>query len=151
MTAALSAGTANGVRTLRGQEQMTNEELKRVIRERTGLPMSLLNGKTAEENIAQARTLLEYKRDHSRAKSTAEKFGEWFNSETGETPQDGALNALAEIEEALRVADGGYPITQDGGDADVSNLPDPRSTGEQFAEWFGERTTFNPFTNESRF
>lgn len=126
---------------------MTLDVIKEMIEQRTGVPASLLTGETAEENIAQAKAILAYKREHEaqRPKSTREQFADWMDSRDGIEPQDEAGAALAEIEEAARVEAGGYPRIQDGGEIDTSNLPDGRPAREQFAEWLDKKTAFNPF------
>lgn len=129
---------------------MTVEELKQEIAQRTGVPAALLNGETAEENIAQAKALLAYKRecDEQRPKTTAEKFSDWLNAQAGEdAPQaapEAATTALEAATQATATA-GGYPIVRDGGEA--SGLPDPRPAREQFAEWLQKKTAFDPFTD----
>lgn len=140
---------------------MTTEELKQEIAQRTGIPAALLTGETAEENIAQAKALLAYKREHEvqRPKTTREQFADWHNEQMDErdrqkaaylgllyTPSqaDPAGAALAEIEERARLDAGGYPSLQDGGSVNV-NLGDTRSAKEQFADWLADRTAFDPF------
>lgn len=139
---------------------MTLEELKQEIAQRTGVPAVLLTGETAEENIAQAKAFLAYKREHEaqRPKTAAEQFADWFGGQMEErdrqqaatfglnyTPpeKDAAGAALAEIEERARVEAGGYPRINDSGE--VTGLPDPRSAREQFADWISDKTAFNPF------
>ena len=126
-------------------QKMTTEELKQEIAQRTGVPVVLLTGETAEENIAQAKAFLAYKREHEaqRPKSHAEQFKAWFNEQYGIEEQDEAGAALAQIEEQARLDAGGYPMTKDSGE--VTNMPDPRPAREQFAEWFGQKTAFDPF------
>lgn len=128
---------------------MTIDELKQQIEQRTGVPASLLNGETWEENIAQAKALLAYRKqgEAERPKSNAEKFGEWFNALQGVEEQDEAGAALNEIAEAARVDAGGYPSVNDGGNPYINGrqAPDGRSTAEQFAEWFSNKTAFDPF------
>jgi len=130
---------------------MTIEELKQAIEQRTGVPASLLTGETAEENIAQAKAMLAYKREHEqqRPKSTVEQFADWIGARLNEegTKKDPAGEALADIEEAVRVESGGYPMVQDGGQVDTSTMPDPRPAREQFADWVAQRTAFDPFTD----
>lgn len=140
---------------------MNTEELKQEIAQRTGIPAVLLTGETAEENIAQAKALLAYKREHEaqRPKTAAEQFSDWIGGQLEErdrqtaaafglqyTPpqKDEAGAALADIEERARVEAGGYPMLQDGGSVNV-NLGDGRSAREQFADWLGQRTAFDPF------
>lgn len=125
---------------------MTIEELKQEIARRTGVPVVLLTGETAEENIAQAKAFLAYKREHQaqQPKSHAEQFKAWFNEQYGIEEQDEAGAALAEIEEQTRLDAGGYPYLQDGGSVNV-NLGDTRSAKEQFTEWLGQQTALDPF------
>lgn len=124
---------------------MSIEELKQIIEQRTGVPASLLTGETAEENIAQAKAILAYKRDldTQTPKTARGQFVEWFNASQGKEAQDTAGAALAEIEDAARMEAGGYPAVQDSGE--VTGLPDPRPARDQFAEWFGQKSAFNPF------
>lgn len=128
---------------------MTLEELKQEIAGKTGIPATLLNGETAEENIAQAKALLAYRRqtESTRKKSTAEQFSEWFRAAQGVEETDEAGAALNDIAERARVDAGGYPCLNDGGDPYINGkeAPDGRSAAEQFAEWFADRTAFNPF------
>ena len=141
---------------------MTIEELKQTIEQRTGVPASFLTGETAEENIAQAKAFLAYKREYEqqRPKSTAEQFSDWIGGQLEERDRqtaaafglhyeapekDPAGAALADIEEAVRVEAGGYPMVKDGGQIDTSNMPDPRPAREQFADWLGQKTAFDPF------
>lgn len=126
---------------------MSIEELRQTIEQRTGVPASLLNGETAEENVAQAKALLAFKRDHeaTRPKTAAEQFAEWHRAQLGE-PQDEADAALEDIREAARVEAGGYPRTKDGGE--VTGMPDARPTREQFREWLEQRTAFDPFKQD---
>lgn len=141
---------------------MKIEDIKREIEQRAGVPASLLTGETVEENIAQAKALLAYKREYEqqRPKTTAEQFSDWIggkleekNRQTAaalglhyeESEADPAGAALAEIEEAARRDAGGYPIVPDGGQIDISRLPDARPAREQFADWFKKETAFDPF------
>lgn len=130
-------------------QKMTTEELKQEIAQRTGVPVVLLTGETAEENIAQAKAFLAYKREHEaqRPKSHAEQFKAWFNEQYGIEEQDEAGAALAQIEEQARLDAGGYPSLQDGGSVNV-NLGDTRSAKEQFADWLADRTAFDPFKTD---
>ncbi len=125
---------------------MTIDELKQTIEQRTGVPASFLTGETAEENIAQAKALLAYKREsqtQTQPKSNAQKFAEWLGAQAGAEPQDEASAALADVEEAARAEAGGYPLMNDGGE--VTGLPDARPAREQFSDWWGQQTAFNPF------
>ena len=124
---------------------MSIEELKQIIEQRTGVPASLLTGETAEENIAQAKAILAYKRDldTQTPRTAQERFAEWLNASQGKEDQDTAGATLAEIEDAARMEAGGYPAVQDNGE--VTGLPDPRPARDQFAEWLGQKSAFNPF------
>ena len=127
---------------------MDVEEVKRLISQKTGVPASLLDGATPEENISKARALLKYRgrQEAQRPKTSAEVFEDWFQTWNGEEgPRDAAGMALDEIAEAVRLSQGGYPIIRDGGSIDPSRLPDPRPAREQFAEWFKEKTALDPF------
>lgn len=143
---------------------MTIEELKQTIAQRTGVPVSLLTGETIEENIAQAKALLAYKKEseRQRPKTASEQFAAWAGEQMEEKQQrtaealglqytrpekDPAGAALAEIEEALRVAGGGYPVVRDGGQIDTSTMPDLRPAREQFADWINQQTAFDPFNH----
>ncbi len=141
---------------------MTNEEIKKEISVRTGIPETLLTGETAEENIAYAKAILAYKKDSEpqRSKTTAEQFSDWLGGQLEEKDRqmaaafglhyeapetDPAGATLADIAEAVRVEGGGYPMVKDGGQVDTSNMPDPRPAREQFADWMGQQTAFDPF------
>lgn len=130
---------------------MNMENLKRAIEQRTGVPASLLTGETAEENIAQAKALLAYKREaeDSRQKDTQAQFAEWFAAFTGIEQPDETAKALEDIAEAARVEAGGYPRIQDGGEIDHAGMPDGRSTAEQFGEWLGRKLAFDPLKDEN--
>lgn len=125
---------------------MNIDELKTAIEQGTGIPASLLTGETEEENIAQAKAFLAYKRESeaTRPKSTREQFKEWLNASQGIEEPDTAGAALEEIQEALRVEAGGYPKVPDGG-TPAGDFPDPRPAREQFAEYFGQIAAFDPF------
>ena len=126
---------------------MNLENLKNEIEQRTGVPASLLSGETPEENIAQAKAFLAYKREcaEQQPKTAREQFADWMNAKQGIDPEDTEGAALADIEEAVRVAAGGYPMTRDGGE--VNNLADPRPAREKFADWLDQRgdLKFDPF------
>lgn len=128
---------------------MTTEELKQEIAKQTGIPAALLTGETVEENIAQAKALLAYKREHNAQdpKTAQEQFNEWIGGKLEELDRqaadyglsfaaDPAGAALAEIEKQARKEEGGYPAIQNGGNADTTNT---RPAKELFAEWL-ERT-----------
>ncbi len=122
---------------------MNLEELKQTIEKQTGIPANLLTGETTEENIAQAKALLAYKReaDAERPRTTAEQFSDWMNAQDGIEQPDIAGQALADIEEAARIEAGGYPMTRDAGEAHITIKGTAK---EQFAEWIGKKTAYDP-------
>lgn len=128
---------------------MNLDEVKQAIEKQTGVPANLLNGETIEENIAQAKALLAYKReaDEQRPKSTREQFEQWLNAQQGVEDQDTAGQALAQIEERARVEAGDYPIIRDGGSANINGvtLGDGRTAKEHFADWLGQKAAYDPF------
>ena len=97
---------------------MTLEDYKQIIVTRTGIPSDLLTGETVEENIAQAKALLAYKRgcEQNKIQNTREQFKEWAELQMGIEPQNTAEQALAEIEKG-------------------SSDPEVRTTKDQFIEW----------------
>ena len=106
-------------------EQLAIKGLRQEIEARTGVPAYLLTGETAEENIAQAKAMLAYKREREAQKPqpAREQFANWYKAQKGEDPQkDEAAEALDAMEKAIK----------DGGAA-----PDPRPTRELFAAWLG--------------
>lgn len=124
------------------------EELRQTIEERTGVPAALLRGENSEEVIVSAKAMLAYKReqDTQRPRSTAEQFKEWIDGREGIEAQDTAGAALANIEEAVRIEGGGYPRITDAGE--VTGLPDPRNTQQQFSEWFSNKSALDPFKKD---
>lgn len=132
---------------------MELEQINALISERTGVPAALLDGQTAEENIAKARAIIEYrskaKPSAERKLTTNEQFAAWLDAvmpygEPQDTNKDPAAAELDRIAEELRIANGGYPQMEDGGEVDPSRFPDSRPTSVQFAEWFKQETAFNP-------
>lgn len=121
------------------------DELKQRIEQDVNIPAALLKGETSEEVIVSAKAMLAYKREQEtqRPRSTAEQFREWVNTQEGIEPQDEAGAALANIEEAIRVEGGGYPRVTDAGE--ITDLPDTRPAREQFTEWFGNKSAWDPF------
>lgn len=132
---------------------MIISEIKQIIEQQTGVPASFLTGETAEENIAQAKALLAYKREvaEKRPKSTVEEFGEWFNGQIDDQngvpngAKDQASEALANLENALKAEGSNYPITKDNGE--VMNRSDERPLHDQFKEWLDGKLGYNQ--NES--
>lgn len=130
---------------------MTVEDVKKTIEQRTGVPISVLTGETVDDVIESARAILEYRREQEqhRPKNTREQFAEWARDQYGETIPDAESAALDKIAEAVRVDNGGYPRVRDGGQIDISNMPDPRPTAVQFEEWFRKKTAFDPLKSHS--
>ena len=128
---------------------MTIEELRQEIAQRAGVPANLLTGETVEENIAQARALLAYKRDleeQEQPKDTAGQFARWLRTNDGIERTDGA--ALDDIAKQARMEAGGYPEVEDGGTPYINGraAPDTRPAAEQFSEWLQEQTAITPFS-----
>ena len=131
---------------------MELEQINALIAERTGVPVSLLDGKTAEENINKARALIEYRGKSAtptdKKLSPKEQFATWLETAYGDDQSgqgaDPAAAALDSIAEELRIANGGYPQMQDGGEIDPSFLPDTRPISKIFAEWFYQKTAWDP-------
>lgn len=125
-------------------------ELKEIINEKTGVPIQALTGNDERQIIDCARWILnerEKNLSETSYKSTRDQFADWMNSKNGESSENPHLAELSKIEEHLRVEAGGYPITEDSGDPYVNgrSMSDPRSAREQFAEWFQNKTAFDPF------
>jgi len=97
---------------------MQLEEIKMTIEKQTGIPAALLNGETAQENIALARAYLKYKAEQGgkTRKTPREQFYEWMNVED----EKNALLSQIEAELISEVSKSG-----------TGN----KSTREQFAEW----------------
>lgn len=127
---------------------MNVEELKQAIERRTGVPVFVLTGETAEENIAQAKAIIAYKREHEaqQPKTTSDKFAEWFRQLQGIEETGAAGEALAQIEAAAGLDAGGYPTVTDGGGVNVKT-GDGRPASEQFAEWFSDKFAYDPASN----
>ena len=121
---------------------MTIDELKTAIEQRTGVPASLLTGDDEAAILAQAKDLVNFRMAKTAEPETnADRFAALF---AGEDERDPGTNpaslALDELAEAVRLDKGGYPNMHDGGE--VGDLPDPRSTRDKFAEWFGQVSAF---------
>lgn len=121
---------------------INNEDGKRIIAERLGIPENLLTGHTVEDNLKIARALVEYRAENATApsvepsKTTREQFADWFTSVSG----SGLHQAAGEYEQALNVLEAeltpSYPVVRDGGE--VANMPDLRDPRKQFEEWFAD-------------
>lgn len=116
---------------------MENTEVKTMLSERLGLPISFFNGETPEEDIATARALCDFRREHeqTREKSNAEKFADWFYSSQGIEHPDESQQIIHEVEQALMMSGERYPTIKDAGE---TMLGDTRSASEQFEEWFND-------------
>lgn len=130
---------------------MTIEELRQEIAQRAGVPANLLTGETVEENIAQARALLAYKRDleeQEQPEDTAGQFAGWLRANDGIERPDIAGAALDDITKQARMEAGGYPEVEDGGTPYINGraAPDTRPAAEQFSEWLQEQTAITPFS-----
>ena len=123
---------------------MESTDIKTMISDRLGIPTALLKGETPEEDLATAKALIAFRREHEaqRPKTTAEQFGEWIREQEGIEQPDEIGAAFTELEEAIRVNSNAYPHLTDGGEA---HLGDTRSAKEKFAEWIGQKTAFDPF------
>lgn len=130
---------------------MTVEEMKQAISDRTGIPVILLTGETAEENIIKAKALLAYKKEKeaeisaTTAQTTKNQFSDWiktnfedFGREEKEQPE---VNVLADLEESLQVV----PNIRDGGNSVMCEQQgDGRSTSDLFADWMQSQFEYNP-------
>ena len=128
---------------------MTIEELRQEIAQRASVPANLLTGETVEENIAQARALLAYKRDleeQEQPEDTAGQFARWLRTNDGIERTDGA--ALDDIAKQARMEAGSYPEVEDGGTPYINGraAPDTRPAAEQFSEWLQEQAAITPFS-----
>ena len=130
---------------------MNIDELKKEIELRAGVPAHLLTGETVEENIAQARALLAFRKQHDgqAQKTPKELFGEWYRATQGIEEVDEAGAALSQIEAAAKAAAGVYPAIRDAGETKVQ--ADGRPVREQFADWMRERMEYNPFVSHDDF
>ncbi len=120
---------------------MTTDEIRLRIEQDTGIPASLLTGETAEENIAQAKTLLAYTKTGEQ--DNGKQFEAWMQNQLGIEVPDPRDQALASIEEST-LSSLYYPDTGDGGEID---LGDGRDTRDQFAEWMGQQLAWDPKVN----
>lgn len=113
--------------------------LKQTASEKTGVPVNLISGETAEEIAASAAALAAYKRDRYEAKTTREKFAAWLN---GDVPAEPAPDPMPTPPAYPNVPDGGEPQNVSSG---------PRDPRDAFTEWFGSVSAFNPFKNNDVF
>lgn len=116
---------------------MTIEEIKNEISTYTGIPVELLTGETAEENIARAKDLLAYKQaeqpetEKAQTGTPKEQFTAWISSMMGiEMPcAEPAPENPA------------YPQVRDAGEVDLGDI---RTAREKFAEWIQDKMAFDP-------
>lgn len=132
---------------------MTLNDVRTEISRRTGVPTSLLTGTTVEENIDQAKAILDFKRDFvsrrsttepSLPKSPREQFAEWASKTLMVTDPNSGTHVPGMISEP-DAPPPVCPTIADPGEIASGEMPDGRSTREQFTEWFLDRTAFNPF------
>lgn len=111
---------------------MNNDEFKSHIASKTGIPEELLTGKSPEENLSLAASLLAFKSDSENTphKSASELFSDWFNNQMVEEPQS---DISAVIDDLKETAFPSYPKLHDGGE--ITNIPDPSSNRDKFEEW----------------
>ena len=117
--------------------------LKQEAAEKTGVPVELISGETAEEIAANAAALATFKRQYNEAQpdtkplTAREQFAEWLNnvSNNGVTIAEPAA-------EPAPIESGAYPIVPDGGTP--QNIEYERDPRESFREWFGNVSAFDP-------
>lgn len=122
--------------------------LKQTASEKTGVPVNLISGETAEEIAASAYALAHFRKEYREADAerektekaeaeeraayeaipTRDKFAAWFNGEPLTDP-------------AAPIDNNKYPNVPDAGEV---NLGDQRSTTEKFGEWFLGVSAFDP-------
>lgn len=129
---------------------MNHEEFKKLISKKTYIPIPLLTGETPEEDIAIARALVAFRAEHDKEfKTTRQQFAEYLAELDGVEVQSDTQKAINELEDSLRtslsadMAQPSYPRVTDLGEANVQT-GDGRPTNEQFAEWLGQQTAFDP-------
>ena len=125
---------------------MTLEEAKIEIAQRTGVPVDLLQGETAEEYLAHALALKAYKKTTEvstpASKSSSEQFADWFKANYSEE-EDNTEAELIELKNIAAEADGRLGYFKDAS-TDNAPWPDKRPASEQFADWFKEKTAWDP-------
>ena len=119
--------------------------LKQTASEKTGVPVNLISGETAEEIAASAFALAKFRNEYSEKTDaekraeyentpTRDKFATWFNGEPLTDP-------------AAPIDNNKYPNVPDAGEV---NLGDQRSTTEKFGEWFLGVSAFDPRKTRGR-
>lgn len=118
--------------------------LKQTASEKTGVPVNLISGETAEEIAANAAALATFKRQYTEAQpatkqlTAREQFAEWLNnaSNNGVTIEEPAADPAP-------IESGGYPIVPDGGEPQNIDYG-PRDPRDAFNEWFYQVSAFDP-------
>ena len=126
---------------------MILEDVKKELSSRTGIPVSLLTGETIEENIARAKAIIAFRRDHDKPKNAKEAFSLWFQEENGDKIPDPMEN-ITQYEKELY---SGYPQIKDGGSVLVngkklSGTDDPK---REFENMIDSALAFNPMRDPS--
>lgn len=125
---------------------MTEQEiltLKQTAAEKSGVPIELIQGETAEEIAAHAAALVTFKRQYAEAQpdtkplTTREQFAEWLNNVS-----DNGVTIAEPTAEPAPAESGGYPIVPDGGTP--QNIEYERDPRDAFREWFGNVSAFDP-------
>ena len=118
--------------------------IKREIEKVSGVPASLLTGETWQENINQAKAIINYKNitAEKRTPTTSEQFARWINPRLGIENIDTTTQALATLEIQAKQAESNFPFVADKGE---TTAPDGRSTVEKFGEWASNKLSYDPF------
>lgn len=118
---------------------MENTEVKTMLSERLGLPISFFDGESPEEDIATAKALCAYRREHEqkKTKTPQEQFGEYMDAQMGIERPDESQQIISDIEKNLMI----YPKIKDAGETMIG---DTRSACEQFEEWFNQKAAIDP-------
>lgn len=118
--------------------------IKGAISTSTGVPVDALTGTTEEELQAQASILSAFKKEPAEQPQTAqedlteaEQFARYFDNQLG------IKREMLAAEPAQPMPN--YPTVKDGGENIQWANMDHRSAEEKFAEWFADKTAFNPF------
>lgn len=128
---------------------MILEDVKKELSSRTGIPVSLLDGETIEENIAKAKAIIAYRRDHDKPQSAKEEFSLWFQEMNGDEKPDPMEN-VTKYENELRSLDC-YPQIRDGGSVLVNDntLNAKEDPSKEFGKMLDSALAYNPFRDPS--
>lgn len=127
---------------------MILEDVKKELSSRTGIPVSLLTGETIEENIAKAKAIIAYRRDHDKPQSAKEAFSLWCQEKNGDEKPDPMEN-VTKYENELRSLDC-YPQIRDGGSVLVNGkLKGNEDPSKEFSRLASDALAFNPFRDPS--